>query len=227
MIDTHTHILPSIDDGPSNMEESLKIIKKGIKEGITTFVVTPHIRDKTDWNRIGYIKETFDGLKRECKVKGLSIHLLLGAEILLSPEIPKRLMENPEVIIDNCTKKYVLIELPFLQLPIYTEDVLYELLIGEYTPIIAHPERHLYLKSRIKMIERWVENGVKLQVNTSSLNGSYGKSVNRFAKKLLKKKLVHFMGSDVHSIDNFKTFRRGIMLASELANVDYSDMKSF
>ncbi len=48
MIDMHTRILPGVDDGPSDMEESLEIIEKGMKAGIKTFVLTPHIRDDSD-----------------------------------------------------------------------------------------------------------------------------------------------------------------------------------
>ena len=56
MIDIHTHILPGVDDGPSNMEESLRILEKGMNAGIKTFVLTPHIRDDSDWNKIDRIK---------------------------------------------------------------------------------------------------------------------------------------------------------------------------
>ena len=225
MIDIHTHILPKVDDGASDVEESIRIIKSGIREGIKTFVLTPHIRRNSDWNRVDHIKDTFISLEKECTTKCLDVRLILGGEVLLTPSLPDRLTQNTEIIIDNNHKKYVLLELPFLQLPVYAEDVMYELLMREITPIIAHPERHLYLKNSFDRIEKWVEGGMKLQVNSGSLNGKYGTNVRRFAKKLIKRGLVHFIGSDVHAIDDLKRFGKTIRIASKLSKKNSSNLQ--
>ena len=214
MIDIHTHILPGVDDGPSDIEESLKILEKGMKAGIKTFVLTPHIRDDSDWNKIGRIKEAFSRLKRECAARGLDAHLLLGAELLLIPSLPEKVMDNTSVII-NGKGRYVLVELPFYQLPIYTEDVFFRIMMGRVIPIIAHPERCIYLNGKDEVLKKWVDNGIKIQVNTGSLNGQYGMRVKRFAKKLFKNNLVHFLGSDVHSSDyNFSSFSKVTKIAA-------------
>jgi len=85
MIDIHAHILPGVDDGASNMEEALKILEKGRSEGVKTFVLTPHIRDDSDWGKIDYIKETFISLNRECMQRGFDVKLILGAELSITP----------------------------------------------------------------------------------------------------------------------------------------------
>ena len=148
MIDIHTHILPGVDDGASDMEESIKILEKGRSEGIKTFVLTPHIRDNSDWNKINYIKETFISLNEECMGRGLDVKLILGAELFLTPDLPDRLKDNTIVTI-NGSGRYVLVELPFYQMPIYTDDVLFNLLIENFIPIIAHPERYVYLNGKM------------------------------------------------------------------------------
>lgn len=214
MIDIHTHILPGVDDGPSNMEESLKIIENGIKYGIKIFVLTPHIRIDSDWNKIDKIKEAFSSLKRECAARGFDVRLILGAELLLTPALPEKLKDNSSVII-NGKGRYVLVELPFYQLPIYTEDVFFRIMMGKIIPIVAHPERCIYLNGKDGVLKKWIDNGIMTQINAGSLTGQYGMRVKRFARKLLKDGLVHFLGSDVHSInDRFSSFTKAVEAAS-------------
>lgn len=217
MIDMHTHILPGVDDGASDMEESICIIETAINEGIDTIVLTPHIRDDLDWKNIDKINKTYLSLKKECLARSLNIHLVLGAEILLIPTLIDRLKENPSVCFGKGELKYVLVEFPFYQFPLYTEDVLFKMLTENYIPIIAHPERYLYLNNKFKNIKKWAENGVVFQINTGSLNGQYGIRVKRFAKKLLKNGLVYFLGSDVHYIDkNLCSFNKAFKIASKI-----------
>lgn len=219
MTDIHTHILPGVDDGPSDMEESLKIIEKGMKAGIKTFVLTPHIRDDSDWNKIDRIKEAFSLLKRECAVRGLDAQLVLGAELFLIPSLPEKIMDNTSVII-NGKGRYVLIELPFSQMPIYTEDVLFKLMMIKIVPIIAHPERYAYINGGSEILKKWVDNGIMLQVNTGSLNGRYGIRAKRSAKRLLKNGLVHLLGSDVHSLDENPSFSKALEIVSRIIGKD-------
>jgi protein-tyrosine phosphatase len=195
VIDIHTHILPGVDDGAADIEESIRIIENGKSAGINTFILTPHIRNDNDWSRIDQIRETYLTLKQECSDRGLSVRLILAAEISITPDLPDMLKKNPLVTINE---KYVLVELPFTQLPIYTEEILYKLSLN-YTPIIAHPERYMYLIGKTDLIQKWVEKGIMMQINTGSLEGQYGIRVKWLAKKLLKLGLVHFVASDVHS----------------------------
>ncbi len=215
MIDAHTHILPTVDDGASDKEEAIRILKNGIADGVKTFILTPHIRNDADWNKIDAIKQAFVTLKKECAERELGIELILGAEISITPDLPHKIDSNPLITINE---KHVLVELPFLQLPIYTEHVLFKLLVKGVTPIIAHPERYMYLKGKSEIIRQWVENGVMLQINTGSLIGLYGMQAKRTAKKLLKEGLVHLIGSDVHS-DKKKDygFSRGVGIIKKIA----------
>ena len=220
MIDIHTHILPGVDDGASDMEESIKILEGGVRKGIKTFVLTPHIRDNSDWNKIDYIKKTFVSLNKECMERGLDVKLILGAELFLTPDLPDRLKDNTIVTI-NGSGRYVLVELPFYQMPIYTNDVLFKLVLEEFIPIIAHPERYLYLKGKDEIIKKWLENGIMIQINTGSLNGQYGGKVKRSAKNFLKNGFVHLLGSDVHFFeDNHCFFSEAIEVASRITGKD-------
>mgnify|MGYP001607957917 CR=1 FL=1 len=199
MIDMHTHILPNVDDGISNIEEAIAVLERGKFEGIDTFVLTPHLREESDWEKIDCIKKSFDVLSEECKERELDVKLILGAELFLTIDLPQKLKQNKAVIIGE---RYALVELPFSQLPIYTDEVLFELLVKDITPIIAHPERYLYLNNKLEKIGKWIENGIILQINTGSLLGKYGIRTKWFAKKLLKSGFTCFLGSDIHSIND-------------------------
>jgi len=212
MIDMHTHILPGVDDGPEDIEESIKILQKGRDEGIKTFVLTPHIRTDTDWANVSKLNETFLLFKDECKKRGIDVELILGAEVLLVPNIVERIRDNPSVTIGG-DGKYILIELPFSHLPFYAENVLFNLLLKNIIPILSHIERYRYLK--IDNIMRWVSNGILLQMNSGSLTGRYEWLIKRRAKKLLKKDTIHFLGSDVHGFDEGKSlFSHAIKIIS-------------
>lgn len=210
MLDIHTHILPGVDDGPSGMEESVRIIEKGMGCGIKIFVLTPHIKDDSDWKKIGRINEAFSLLKNECETRRLDVRLVPGAELFLTSSLPERVEDNATTIISGA-KKYALVELPFYQLPVYTEDVLFRMLVKKIIPVIAHPERCVYVDGKGGFLKNWIGNGIMAQVNSGSLDGQYGARVKGVAMRLIKNRFVHFLGSDVHSInDGFSSFSKAI-----------------
>lgn len=45
MIDLHCHILPGIDDGAKNMEDSIDMAREAVSEGITHILATPHYKN--------------------------------------------------------------------------------------------------------------------------------------------------------------------------------------
>lgn len=198
MIDLHTHILPSVDDGPADIEESIRIVRDGMEDGVSAFVLTPHVKDEGDWERLDLIRQAFISLKDECAARGIGARLIIGAEFLLTPSLPERLKKNSTLTI-NGAGRHVLIELPFHQFPIYAEDRVFQLLLDGFIPVIAHPERYTYLNKKWDVFKKWAESGVMFQVNTGSLNGKYGIIVKWRAKSLLKNGLVNFLGSDIHS----------------------------
>ncbi|MBI5644257.1 MAG: histidinol-phosphatase [Deltaproteobacteria bacterium] len=219
MIDMHTHILPGVDDGPASVEESILMIQKGVAEGIKTFVLTPHYRDDADWSRVDSVAAAYDSLKHMCRERGIEADLILGGEVHICEGLAQKLKENPLATLGG-RGSYVLVELPFTQLPVYTSDVLFRLLTARYIPVIAHPERCLYLEGNLKLINKWVEDGILLQMNTGSLNDRYGQAVKKLARKLLKDGLVHFWGSDVHSIrDEFNFDKAKGMPDNEIRNL--------
>ena len=199
MIDIHTHILPGIDDGSKTIEESIEISRKAKDAGVNTIVATPHILERpseSNWQRV---RDSFKSVKQRLRVKRVDIDLILGAEFFISPDLPKTIKENRELSINN-GNKYVLIELPMNEIPHFTEQTIFELLLQGIVPIICHPERYIEIQKDANKLSNLIRKGALTQLNSGSLMGRYGKKVQKTAKTLLAHNLIHMIGSDVHSV---------------------------
>ena len=219
MIDIHTHILPGIDDGPQTMEESLRIAMKATEAGVKTVIATPHVLEmpsEKDWK---IIKNTFNMLKQALISKEIDIEIMLGAELFISPDLPRKIKENRELTI-NQGNRYALLELPVQEIPPFTDQTIFELILQGIVPILAHPERYLEIQKDTKKLSKMIQKGVMCQVNAGSLLGRYGKKVQRTAKKLLANNTIHIISSDVHSIPNgHYPLSQGVKIAAKVIGI--------
>ncbi|MHB1418340.1 MAG: tyrosine-protein phosphatase [Bacillota bacterium] len=197
MIDLHTHVLPGIDDGARDWEVALKMLEGFSACEMQTIVATPHFMD-------GYcstpeeVRSLCNKLQQKAAAEGLEIEVLPGMEVYLSPGIPEMLRKN-ELLTINDTGKYMLVELPFQEVPAYTQRVIFELLIQNVTPVIAHPERNTEIEKDPNLMLRLLEKGALAQVNAGSLTGLFGDRVRRTAETLLTHNMIHCLASDAHS----------------------------
>ena len=206
MIDLHTHALPNIDDGASNPQETIEILKVELEQGVTEVVFTPHYYGKCSGEEfIEKRQKAFDSIKDNIP-EGMKVRL--GAEVLLTG------VNDPsdETICSLAIEgtKYVLIELPF---QCWRDSLLEKIadFIAEtgYTPIIAHVERYMEVLKNPSMLTYLAELGCLIQVNTTAF---LEKRLKQFAFTLLRKGLVHCLGTDAHN-----TTTRG---------VDYAEAKN-
>lgn len=209
MIDFHSHILPNIDDGSINMEETINLINEAYQVGFTGIVCSSHYIQgyyECDCNEREKLLKTVEDkiVKKELnqendkKLITENLNLYLASEIYITPEIIE-LIENKKASTINNTK-YVLFELPMNSKPLFAKEIVYKLIQCGYKPIIAHPERYSYVKEDIDYVEELKNMGALFQSNYGSVIGMYGNSAKRTVKQLLKKDLVSFMGSDVHRV---------------------------
>lgn len=199
MIDIHSHILPGVDDGPQTLEDSLQILIKAADEGVKTIVTTPHVLEVPpgkDWQRV---RDAFSRVKKAIIRERIDIEIILGAELFISPDLPKTIKENRELTINN-RNKYVLIEFPMNEISNFIEQTIFELLLQGIVPIICHPERYIEIQKDANKLSNLVGKGALTQLNSGSLMGRYGKKVQKTAKTLLAHNLIHMIGSDVHSV---------------------------
>ncbi len=219
MIDIHTHILPGIDDGPQTIEESIEILRKAADAGIGAIVATPHVLEMPSETAWQGVRDTFNSLKQMLILEKIDIELILGAELFISPDLPQKIKENRELTINN-GNKYVLLELPLQEIPSFTDQTIFELLVNGIIPIISHPERYLEIQRNPRKLFNLEQKGVLTQVNAGSLSGRYGKKAQKTAKTLFAHNLIHMMGSDVHSTPNGSyPLSQGMNIAADIVGI--------
>ena len=197
MIDLHAHILPGIDDGARDMGMSVEMLEIAARDGITDIIVTPHFIHGDIDNTAEIVKQELEKLIAGSGDKNPGINLYPGSEVFISPEVPALLKEGKIQTLND--SRYVLIELPMTMVPEYTEEVLYEVRLLGYTPVIAHPERNMMLGRKPELLKKFVEQGALAQVNATSITGLYGKRITKIAMKMIAGGWVHFVCSDTHS----------------------------
>lgn len=189
--DIHCHILPGVDDGAKDMEETLAMLCKAKEQGIQTLIATPHYaagKKKVSPERLEEIRQQ---VQQRAEQEGIDVEILLGSELYYSKDICQRLEEKKALTMAGT--RYVLVE--FSPNETYTEvyQGLHELVQGGYIPILAHMERYRCLHKEKAKIRELIELGAYMQMNVESLRS-------RYCKKLVKDGLIHFFGSDSHHV---------------------------
>ena len=197
MKDIHSHILMGIDDGSKTLDESIAILKKAKKAGVTDIMLTPHYikNSKYDYNNLEK-EELLDELKTKIENERININLYLGNEVYIDPDIV-RLIKEGEIHTLNNTR-YVLIELPMMSELNAPEEIFFDVIRNGYIPILAHPERYTYVQDDISKLDKLIEMGVLMQGNYMSLYGKYGPNAEETLIKLLKNNCIQFLASDIH-----------------------------
>lgn len=197
MKDLHSHICYGIDDGSKTIEESISILRKMEKSGITDIFLTPHYIEDSKYNANNKKKqEILDSLKEACQKENININLYLGNEVYLTDNVIN-LVKKGEIKTLN-DSKYILLELPMFQKDPNTRTILHNVITAGYIPIIAHPERYAYVDEKLDYIRDLQAIGVLFQGNYQSLFGKYGKQAKKNLQKMLKDNIISFLGTDIH-----------------------------
>lgn len=196
-VDIHNHILPGIDDGAKNTDESLNLIKKLMGLGIKQFIPTPHIMQDFYPNTFETIGDSYQKLLETLPRKILK-------DITINPAAEYMLDNNFDVLLETeslypLKGTYILVEMSYLQAPINLEDTIYKLITKGYTPVLAHPERYSFYHRKFEYYKKLKNLGCLFQLNLLSLGNYYGRSVEKVALDLLDDQLIDFVGSDVHN----------------------------
>lgn len=206
-VDIHSHLIPGIDDGSPDMETSLHFLEKLSELGFKKVITTPHIMTDFHPNDSKIILSGLTALKRELKVKGINIEVEAAAEYFLDTTFEKLLAEGD--ILSFGAKKYVLVEMSFIQATPNFEEIIFNLLTKGYTPILAHPERYTYWQENNRVFPHIQELGCLMQVNTPSLLGYYGKPIKNLAIQMIKSGYIDFLGTDLHHNRHLDLFMEG------------------
>ncbi|MGZ4033106.1 MAG: tyrosine-protein phosphatase [Tumebacillaceae bacterium] len=199
MIDLHCHILPGLDDGAQDLQEALDMARIAVQDGITDIVATPHTQNglyNNDAHTILQATEHFQAALDDAQIP-LQVHA--GSEVHIHFGLLEHVLRSEVLTVCN-QRKYLLVELPVLNLPRDTDDLLHELRVAGITPIIAHPERNVMIQRKPELLGKWIEKGALAQLTADTLLGRMGKKMQVFATFLVQKHLVHVIASDAHNI---------------------------
>lgn len=221
--DLHNHLLFGIDDGAPNPEASLAMLRRAIDCGISAIVATPHAPDLMNSVYAGLINRHFRILQNLIETEGLPVNLKLGAEVFFSERIFDWL-DEPWATLGG-TKKYLLFELPLFEQRLPVADFIFKLQIQGIKPILAHPERYLYLMDQTRLLEQWHEQGCIFQINAGSLTGSFGRTAQQFGLELLERHMAELVASDAHDDDrrSFAELTRARDLLAPVIDEEYRE----
>lgn len=209
-IDIHCHILPGIDDGAANVEETVSLLKKYESLGIHDFIATPHIMIDFYPNNEKTIAQAYkklEVLNLRSKIPGLIINL--SAEYMIDSHFEELLSERKIVPLKY---RYVLVELSYLQPPLNLKTVIQKMRDAGYYVVLAHPERYKFYHEHKEYYHSLKQLGCFFQMNMLSLTEYYGKSSQKTAKWLLDNNLIDFIGTDTHKVSQL-TIIEGIKLS--------------
>jgi len=206
MIDLHCHILPGIDDGAKDMNESLALVKAAISDGISHIVCTPHIQLGRFDNNLNTISNAFDKLTEAVKLNNLSIKLAFAAEVRLCPEIMILAKQKKLPFLGQWqestgqVKDVLLLELPHSHIPPGTEQLITWLHKNHIIPMIAHPERNRDIIADFTKFKRLSKLNCLFQITAASLCGDFGEVPQQISEQLLIDDDVTIIASDAHSV---------------------------
>lgn len=194
--DWHCHILPGVDDGIRTMEDSLKVLSFYADIGVREVWLTPHVMED--------IPNTPEGLRRRFAELSSAYHgplkLHLAAEHMLDNLFEERLTAG-ELLPIGAAGDTLLVETSYYNPPMDLDGLLLRISGKGYRPLLAHPERYVYME--MKDYRRLRENGVAFQLNLLSLCGMYGEQARRRALVLLKEGMYERTGTDLHRLRPF------------------------
>lgn len=194
MTDLHTHILPFVDDGCADVGTAVALLEEEKSLGVDTVALTPHYRG----NYRAPVREIRSAFAEFCElqaVRSVGVKLCLGREIQYDKRFISRLEKGNVITLGG--GKYVLIELPYDE-AVDAEEIAYGVRVAGYKAIFAHVERFDYVRDEA-VIKRLKRRGALIQVNARSIVDRSVKEEYRFARRLIRARLVDVVASDVHA----------------------------
>lgn len=194
-VDIHSHLLHGIDDGAKNLDDSVTLIKRMYDFGIRNFITTPHIMEGVWENTPEIVHKKLSELKAHLNTLGMNVQLHAAAEYMLDGNFNNLLSKGNLLTLKD---SYILVEMSYFNAPVNLFEILFNIQIAGYTPILAHPERYNFYHQNFDMYKKLKDAGCLFQVNLLSLSNYYGKHVNTTALKLLKENMIDLAGTDTH-----------------------------
>jgi tyrosine-protein phosphatase YwqE len=207
-VDIHSHLIPGIDDGAQSIDESLRLIRGLCDLGYKKIITTPHVMLGTYNNTPEIIYNGLQKIREAIKSSGIQVEVEAAAEYYFDDHFIKQISDQKLLLFSD---KYVLFELPVMFKPPQLEDVIFEITTRNLIPVLAHPERYLYMHTKgLDVYEKLKNRGVLLQLNLLSPIGYYSKPIQNVSKQLIKYGWIDLLGSDMHNEKHLHFSKRAL-----------------
>lgn len=201
----HSHLIPGIDDGAPDLESSLRLIRGLADLGYRKLITTPHINRDFFPNTREIIDNGRDIVIAELRRQQLDVGFHAAGEYLMDDFFTSRLSAGEPLL--TLKDKLVLVELSFVVQAINIRELIFELQLQGYQPVLAHPERYLYFGVSKGWYDQLRDAGCLFQLNLLSFAGHYGREARDLALYLVKKRYVEYLGTDLHHEHHLEIIR--------------------
>lgn len=195
-VDIHSHLLPGIDDGATDIEDSISLIETMRSYGIKNFITTPHVLGDVYPNTPEIIKEKLSEVQEVLKERGMvDVTISAAAEYMLDEKFSEILNKRKVLAL---RESFILVEMSYFSAPMNLYELLFEIQLKGYKPVLAHPERYNFYHNDFENYYKLKKAGCLFQLNFLSLTEQYGKNVQKISEKLLQLGMYDFIGTDTH-----------------------------
>lgn len=205
--DVHSHILPGVDHGSQSVEESLEMLQAQLDMGISHVMCTSHVTAETFENTPESLTAAYEELKNAIASEGLPINIYVSAEYRIDEYWTQEYEAGHLLPLPG---NHVLLENSFAQELIGIDNMMFDLQVKGYRPILAHPERYRYYNDRRDRYKTLHNASVKFQINILSLAGYFGKGARERALWLIQNNLCDMLGSDMHNMEHAQIIKEYI-----------------
>ena len=209
-VDVHSHLLPALDEGSKNLEESLELILQLRNLGFQKLILTPHIMAGFYPNSTKKIHERLLILREYLEEKNIDIEIEAAAEYYLDAFFMKELLSKNDLLTFDSEEgqQYLLFETQHLHEPKQLFEAIKRIVRKGYTPVLAHPERYNYLQRNRLLVHQLYETGLLFQVNINSFSGYYGNASRELSEYLSVAQMVSFLGTDCHKQEQIEMLQK-------------------
>ena len=195
--DMHSHLVPGIDDGAPDMDVAVQLVKGLSELGYKKLITTPHVMWDMYKNTSEIVLNGYEILRQKLKDENINVQIGVAAEYFLDNYV-KNLLANKEPLL-TIKDNLVLVEFSMASEPIDLKEILFEMQLQGYQPVIAHPERYSYYERNLEFFSIMKSSGYLFQLNILSLAGLYGKSARTLALHFIKNNYYELAGTDLHN----------------------------
>jgi protein-tyrosine phosphatase len=203
--DMHSHLIPGIDDGAPDMDTALTLIRGLAELGYKRLITTPHINGDVYPNTMGIIRAGEAAVNERLKKEGVDVGFKAAAEHLLDDYFTRALSAGEPFL--TIKDNLLLVELSFAVPLINLKEIVFDIQLKGYIPVLAHPERYLYFAASKGWYDQLRDAGCLFQLNLLSFAGYYGREAMDLAGWLVKKNYVEFLGTDLHHYRHLEILR--------------------